>query len=109
MQNKKQGHLEYLGGEDGSGGSAVHLLPTLSQCLLVAITLSLPHFVPASTRDPRSTMNAIYYPEAVQLLLDMAKEEKVPLLFVTNNVCNEMFKFEDSSEVVKVRYSLVFP
>jgi len=52
-------------------------------------------------RDPRSTMNAIYHPEAVQLLLDMAKKEGVSLLFVTNNVCNHLFRFEDSEDIIK--------
>jgi hypothetical protein len=47
-------------------------------------------------------MNAIYHPEAVQLLLDMAKKEGVSLLFVTNNVCNHLFRFEDSEDIIKV-------
>ena len=59
------------------------------------------YFLPTPMRrDPRSTMNAIYHPEAVKTLLDMAKSQGVPLLFVTNNVCNQ-FKFEDSSEVIE--------
>ena len=46
-------------------------------------------------------MNAIYHADAVKLLLDMAQKHGVPLLFVTNNVCNQMLKFEDSAEVIE--------
>ena len=45
-------------------------------------------------------MNAIYHPDAVRLLLDTAQKHNVPLLFVTNNVCNQILKFEDSAEVI---------
>ena len=45
-------------------------------------------------------MNAIYHPDAVRLLLDTAQKHNVSLLFVTNNVCNQILKFEDSTEVI---------
>lgn len=47
-------------------------------------------------RDPRSTMNALYHPDAVKLLLAEASKHGVPLLFVTNNVCNQMLRFDDA-------------
>ena len=46
-------------------------------------------------------MNAIYDKDAVRLLLNTAQKHDVPLLFVTNNVCNQMLKFEDASEVIE--------
>jgi hypothetical protein len=52
-------------------------------------------------RDPRATMNAIYYPDAVRVLLRLAKAHDVPLLFVTNNVCNQLLKFENAEEVAE--------
>jgi hypothetical protein len=52
-------------------------------------------------RDPRATMNAIYHKSGVQAMLDLAQENDIPLLFVSNNVCNEMLKFEDADEVIK--------
>lgn len=55
-------------------------------------------------RDPRSTMNAIYDKDAVRLLLSTAQKYDVPLLFVTNNVCNQMLKFEDASEVIEAMH-----
>mmetsp|Transcript_10228 Transcript_10228/g.21917 ORF Transcript_10228/g.21917 Transcript_10228/m.21917 type:complete len:391 (+) Transcript_10228:296-1468(+) len=47
-------------------------------------------------RDPRSTMNALYHPDAVKALLNLAQQHGLPLLFITNNVCNNMLCFEDS-------------
>lgn len=58
-----------------------------------ARTLSVPG------RDPRSTMNAIYY--SPQTLLDLAKTDDLPLMFVTNNMCARMFNFHDAKEVVQ--------
>ena len=49
-----------------------------------------PATLAAPGRDPRATMNAIYHQKGVRAMLDIAVENKVPLLFVTNNVCNEM-------------------
>ncbi len=48
-------------------------------------------------------MNALYHADAVRLLLNEGKAQGVPLLFVTNNVCNAMLKFEDASGVIEVR------
>ncbi|GLC34118.1 hypothetical protein PLESTB_000839300 [Pleodorina starrii] len=64
------------------------------QAEVVAQTLKLPG------RDPRATKNAIYYPDAVRVLLRLAKEHGVPLLFVTNNTCNRLIKFQDAPEVI---------
>ncbi len=50
-------------------------------------------------RDPRSTMNALYHADAVRILLEEAKRNHVPLLFVTNNICNRMLKFEDAESL----------
>lgn len=50
-------------------------------------------------RDPRSTMNALYHADAVECLLSSTSKYNVPLLFVTNNVCNQMLKFEDAQDV----------
>lgn len=52
-------------------------------------------------RDPRATKNAIYYPDAVRVLLRIAKNHNVPLLFVTNNACNKLMRFEDAEDVNK--------
>lgn len=46
-------------------------------------------------------MNALYYPDAVPILLRLAKEHSIPLLFVTNNTCNKMLKLNDAAEVVE--------
>lgn len=54
-------------------------------------------------RDPRATLNSIYSPSGVQALLRMARSHGIPLLFVTNNVCNELVKYEDAADVVQVR------
>lgn len=50
-------------------------------------------------RDPRSTMNALYHADAVKLLLAEAAKHGVPLLFVTNNVCNQMLRFDDADSL----------
>ncbi|KAG2437804.1 hypothetical protein HXX76_005424 [Chlamydomonas incerta] len=63
------------------------------QAEVVAQTLPLPG------RDPRATKNAIYYPAAVRVLLRLARSHAIPLLFVTNNVCNKLLKFQDAPEV----------
>eukprot|EP00798_Chlamydomonas_sp_ICE-L_P005303 gene5303-18548_t len=55
--------------------------------------------LPVIGRDPRSTMNAIYNQGAVKTMLDLAKKEDIPLLFVTNNVCNRELKFENCEEL----------
>lgn len=55
--------------------------------------------LPMPGRDQRATKNAIYYPAAVRVLLDLARDFDVPLLFVTNNVCNYLVKFEDAQDV----------
>ncbi|KXZ51930.1 hypothetical protein GPECTOR_11g56 [Gonium pectorale] len=55
--------------------------------------------LPLPGRDPRATKNAIYYPAAVRVLLRLAAAHGVPLLFVTNNVCNKLLKFNDGAEV----------
>lgn len=55
--------------------------------------------LPVPGRDPRSTMNAIYYTPVA--LLELAKKYNLPLLFVTNNTCTRMLKFEDAAEVVQ--------
>jgi hypothetical protein len=47
-------------------------------------------------------MNALYDAEAVQLLLDMARQDGIPLLFITNNVCNRLLRYQDAGEVVQV-------
>lgn len=47
-------------------------------------------------------MNALYHADAVECLLGIAGKFDVPLLFVTNNVCNQMLKFEDASDVAEV-------
>lgn len=52
-------------------------------------------------RDPRATKNAIYHPESVRVLLRLAEAHGVPLLFVTNNVCNKLLKFQDAAEVAE--------
>ncbi|KAG1674942.1 hypothetical protein FOA52_014735 [Chlamydomonas sp. UWO 241] len=62
---------------------------------LESTTLRLPG------RDPRSTMNALYHADAIRTMLDEASKHSVPLLFVTNNVCNAMLKFDDADELVK--------
>lgn len=62
---------------------------------LEAATLRVPG------RDPRATMNAIYHADAVQSLLDMAHRSSIPLLFVTNNTCNNMLKFENADETIR--------
>lgn len=41
--------------------------------------------------------------QAVRVLLGLAAKHDVPLLFVTNNLCNSMLKFEDAQEVEQVR------
>lgn len=69
-------------------------------------------------RDPRSSMNLLYdVPLAVadgsagadpdtlsklapRVLLQLARHHGIPLLFVTNNVCNKLLRFEDSGDVV---------
>jgi len=53
-------------------------------------------------RDPRSTMNALYHAESSKMLLQMAKENEVPLLFITNNVCNKLLRFENATEIARV-------
>ena len=57
------------------------------------MTLSLPG------RDARSTMNAIYSPEGVRIILDIAKKHDIELLFVSNNVCNKLLRFNDAQDV----------
>lgn len=57
--------------------------------------------LPVPGRDPRSTMNAIYSQRAVSKMLETAKSEDIPLLMVTNNVCNKELKFEDCQEVAE--------
>ncbi|KAK9805162.1 hypothetical protein WJX72_002851 [[Myrmecia] bisecta] len=49
-------------------------------------------------RDPRSTMNAIYHQPT--MLLSLAQQHSLPLLFVTNNAANSILKFEDDKELV---------
>lgn len=61
-----------------------------------------PVYCSLDCRDPRSTMNALYHAEAVQLMLDMALQHHIPLLFITNNVCNKLLRFEDAQEVGEV-------
>ena len=53
-------------------------------------------------RDPRSTMNAIYHEPAVKCMLQLAQEARLPLLFVTNNVCNGLLRFDDFEELSAV-------
>lgn len=65
------------------------------QAEVVTQTLPLPG------RDPRATKNAIYHPESVRVLLRLAEAHGVPLLFVTNNVCNKLLKFQDAAEVAE--------
>lgn len=55
--------------------------------------------LPVPGRDPRSTMNAIYY--SPQALLDLGRTHKLPLLFVTNNTCTRMLKFHDPQDVIE--------
>ncbi|KAG2490559.1 hypothetical protein HYH03_010953 [Edaphochlamys debaryana] len=55
--------------------------------------------LPLPGRDPRATKNAIYYPPAVRVLLRLAAAHSLPLLFVTNNVCNKVLKMQDAAEV----------
>mmetsp|Transcript_27482 Transcript_27482/g.69911 ORF Transcript_27482/g.69911 Transcript_27482/m.69911 type:complete len:377 (-) Transcript_27482:685-1815(-) len=52
-------------------------------------------------RDPRSTMNALYDADAVRLMLDMATAHAIPLLFITNNVCNKLLRYDDAGEVAR--------
>lgn len=47
-------------------------------------------------------MNALYHAESSQLLLQMAVEHEVPLLFITNNVCNKLLRFENVTEIAQV-------
>lgn len=49
-------------------------------------------------------MNALYDADAVRELLDMAQQAQIPLLFVTNNVCNTLLRYQNAEEVVQVRY-----
>ncbi|GLC37724.1 hypothetical protein PLESTM_000640600 [Pleodorina starrii] len=58
-----------------------------------------PQTLPLPGRDPRATANAIYHPDGVRVLLRLAKEHDVPLLFVTNNACNRLLRFGDAGEV----------
>ncbi|GIL65182.1 hypothetical protein Vafri_18968 [Volvox africanus] len=60
-----------------------------------------PQTLPLPGRDPRSTSNAIYHPDGVRVLLRLAKKYSVPLLFVTNNICNQLLKFQDAGEVLE--------
>ncbi|GIL84720.1 hypothetical protein Vretifemale_13344 [Volvox reticuliferus] len=61
----------------------------------------VPQTLPLPGRDPRSTSNAIYHADGVRVLLRLAKQYSVPLLFVTNNVCNQLLKFQDAGEVLE--------
>jgi hypothetical protein len=47
-------------------------------------------------------MNAIYHTDGIRVLLDLTKEHDIPLLFVTNNACNELLRFENAEGVVEV-------
>jgi len=47
-------------------------------------------------------MNALYHAESSQLLLQMAVDHEVPLLFITNNVCNKLLRFESATQVAQV-------
>jgi hypothetical protein len=47
-------------------------------------------------------MNALYHAESSLLLLQMSIDHEVPLLFITNNVCNKLLRFKDASEVAQV-------
>ncbi|GLI66710.1 hypothetical protein VaNZ11_010646 [Volvox africanus] len=60
-----------------------------------------PQTLPLPGRDPRSTSNAIYHPDGVRVLLRLARQYSVPLLFVTNNICNQLLKFQDAGEVLE--------
>lgn len=55
----------------------------------------------AAARDPRATLNSIYSPSGMAVLLRMARANDIPLLFVTINVCNLLAKYEDAGEVVQ--------
>ncbi len=35
-------------------------------------------------------------------MLDLACQEDLPLLFITNNVCNQMLKFDNGPELIEV-------
>jgi len=48
-------------------------------------------------------MNALYHTESASLLLKMSVEHDVPLLFITNNTCNKLLRFQDSADVAQVR------
>jgi hypothetical protein len=52
-------------------------------------------------RDPRATMNALYHKDGIRILLDVAADHRIPLLFITNSDCNESLKLEDADEVIK--------
>jgi hypothetical protein len=52
-------------------------------------------------RDPRSTMNAIYSPKGVRIILDIAKAQDIQVIFVSNNVCNSVLSFTDYEDVKK--------
>jgi ribonucleotide monophosphatase NagD (HAD superfamily) len=47
-------------------------------------------------------MNPLYHSESARLLLDMAAAHSIPLLFVTNNTCNKLLRFDNHMEVAQV-------
>jgi len=50
-------------------------------------------------RDPRAGMNCIYHKP--REMLDLAKWNNAPLLFVSNNSTNKILCFEDDVELVR--------
>ncbi len=48
-------------------------------------------------------MNALYDAASVGVLLHLAQNHGVPLLFVTNNLCNAILKYDTSDQLCEVR------
>ena len=60
-----------------------------------------PKTLPMPGRDPRATMNAIYSPQGFRVLVELARDHDVPLLFVTNNACVSTLKFERWQDILE--------
>ena len=52
-------------------------------------------------RNPRATMNALYAPQDMKLLIKLAIKYSAPLLFVTNNACVSTVKFDSIDKVLE--------
>ena len=66
-------------------------------CVCVCVCVRFLHLqIPG--RDPRAGMNCIYHKP--REMLDLAKWNSAPLLFVSNNSTNNILRFEDDVELV---------